>query len=327
MSMSHEPHKLGKPDSPGSKIAIVGTGLVGATAAYALLIKGLATDLVLVDANRDKAEGEAMDLGHGLPFVSPAGVRVGDYRDCAGADVVIIAAGANQKPGETRLDLAHKNASIMKDVISGITRHGSPGVILVITNPVDVLTFAALKYSGYPPARVIGSGTVLDTARFRYLLSRHCEVNPRNVHAYIIGEHGDSEVPVWSLANVAGVRLEDLCPVCGPGCDPEFKMELSRQAREAAYDVIDRKGATYYAIGLGIAAIVQSIIRDELSVMTVSTLVQGYHGVSDICLSVPTILGSGGIHNTIDIPLSPEEERAFFRSGEVLKEVARSLGL
>ena len=325
--MNSAPHNPGKPASAGSKIAIVGTGLVGATAAYALLIRGLATDLVLVDANREKAEGEAMDLGHGLPFVSPADVRVGDYQDCAGADVVVIAAGANQKPGETRLDLAHKNTAIMKDVISGITRHGSVGVILVVANPVDVLTYAALKYSGYPAFRVMGSGTVLDTARFRYLLSRHCGVNPRNVHAYIIGEHGDSEVPVWSLANVAGVRLEDLCPVCGPGCDPEFKEEVSHQAREAAYDIIDRKGATYYAIGLGIAAVVQSIIRDELSVMTVSSLVDNYHGVSDICLSVPAILGAGGIHHRIVIPLSPEEERAFVRSAEVLKEAARSLGL
>ncbi len=218
-----------------AKIAIVGAGAVGSTVAYATMICGLATELVLIDAKRDKAEGEAMDLNHGLSFVPPVQIWAGDYSDCQGAEIVVLSAGVASLPGETRLDLLEKNSAIFKEIVPQVARYNPEGVLLVITNPVDVLTYLSVRLSRRPPSRVIGSGTVLDSARFRYLLSEHCGVDPRDVHAYIIGEHGDSEVPVWSLANISGVRLEEYCLVCDRGC--------TRTEREEIFQRVCRAGS------------------------------------------------------------------------------------
>jgi L-lactate dehydrogenase len=313
--------------STSRRIAIVGAGAVGATLAYALMIHGQADELVLVDKNRAKAEGEAMDLSHGLPFVRPVDVHVGDYADCAGADVVVITAGAPSRHGETRLDLAGRNASIFRQIIPEVVRYNSDGILLVVTNPVDVLTYLTLKLSERPARKVIGSGTVLDSARFRYLLAEHCGVDPRNVHAYIIGEHGDSEVPVWSLTNIAGTRLTDYCVVCRRDCDGVPKDKIFAQVRDAGYDVIKRKGATFYAVGLSVASIVESILRDQNSVLPISSLMQGQYGLEDVCLSLPTVLGRQGVVQVLELPLNEDEIADLKRSAEVLREVAKSAGV
>ncbi len=309
------------------RVAIVGAGAVGATLAYALMVRGQCDELVLIDVNRAKAEGEAMDLRHGLPFVRPVDVHVGDYADCAGADIVVITAGAASRPGETRHDLAERNTGIFGQIIPEVVRHNSDGILLVVTNPVDVLTYAALKLSGRPTNQVIGSGTVLDSARLRYLLAEHCEVDPRNVHAYVIGEHGDSEVPVWSLANIAGTRLTDFCVICQQDCDGIPKEEIFHQVRDAAYEVIQRKGATYYAVGLAVASIVESILRNQHSILPVSSLMQGHYGLEDVCLSLPTIVGREGVIQVLELPLDADELAGLRRSATVLQEVGRSVGV
>jgi len=306
------------------RIAIVGTGAVGATLAYSLMIRGQADEIVLIDVNRAKAEGEAMDLRHGLPFVRPVDVHVGDYPDCAGADIVVVTAGAASRPGETRLDLASRNVAIFREIIPAIVQHNTDGILLVVTNPVDVLTHLTLKLSGRPAHRVLGSGTVLDSGRFRYLLAQHCGVDPRNVHAYIIGEHGDSEVPVWSLANIAGERLADYCAVCQRDCDGVPKEEIFRQVRDAAYAVIERKGATYYAVSLAVTSVIESILRNQRSILPVSSLMQGQYGLHDVCLSLPTVVGREGVIQVLELPLDEVELNGLQRSAEMLWDVARS---
>jgi len=267
-----------------------------------------------------------MDLNHGLSFVQPSRIYVGDCSDCKNADIVVVTAGAGQKPGETRLDLVRKNTDIFKDIIPEIVRY-NPRTLLIVSNPVDVLTYVALKVSQYPINRVIGSGTTLDTARFRYLLSRHCGVDPRNIHAYIIGEHGDSEVPVWSQANIAGVSLRQHCPVCRRKCLESEREEIFNQVKNAAYEIIERKGATYFAIGLAVVRIVGSILRDENSVLTVSTLVDSYYDVSDVCLSVPVILNRNGISKILKIGLDESEVEKLKTSATVLRNVIKTLDI
>jgi L-lactate dehydrogenase len=253
------------------KIAIVGAGHVGATTAYALLLSGLAAEIVLVDINRTKAEGEAMDLNHAVPFSHPTRVSAGNYADCSGAAITIIAAGTNQQPGGTRLDLARQNASIFREIVPQVAPHVAYGILVIATDPVDVLTYASLKLSGFPPNRVIGSGTILDTARFRYLLGHHFGIDPQSVHAYIIGEHGDREVTVWSLANIAGIRLREFCQHEGLAYDEREMQAVFRQTRDAADEIVRRKGATYYAVATGLVRIVEAILRDENTLLTVSS--------------------------------------------------------
>jgi L-lactate dehydrogenase len=313
--------------SRSSRIAIIGAGAVGATFAYALMMRGQADEIVLIDVNRAKAEGEAMDLRHGLPFVRPVDVHVGDYPDCAGANIVVITAGAASEPGETRLDLAARNVKIFRQIIPEVVRYNSEGILLVVTNPVDVLTYLTVKLSGRPVNKVIGSGTVLDSARFRYLLAEHCGVDPRNVHAHIIGEHGDSEVPVWSLANIAGARLSDYCAVCQRDCEGVPKEEIFAQVRDAAYEVIRRKGSTHHAIGLAVSSIVESILRDQHSVLPISSLMQGQYNLETVCLSLPTVVGREGVAQVLELPLDENELKSLRRSAAILQEVARSVGL
>ncbi len=310
-----------------AKIAIIGAGAVGSTVAYAAMIRGLATELVLIDAKRDKAEGEAMDLNHGLPFVPPAQIWAGDYRDCQGAEIVVLSAGIASLPGQTRLDLLERNSAIFKEIIPQIARHNSDGILLVITNPVDILTYLTFKLSRLPPSRVIGSGTVLDSARFRYLLSEHCGVDPRDVHAYIIGEHGDSEVAVWSLANISGVRLEEYCLVCDRGCTRSEREEIFQRVRRAGSEIIERKGATYYAIGLAATTIMESILRDQKSVLPVSSLLEGQYGLREVCLSLPSIVDRDGVAKILELPLSEIEMKGLEQSARILQEATTSLGL
>jgi len=310
-----------------TRIVIVGAGLVGSTFAYALQLSGLAGEIVLIDANQAKAEGEAMDLMHSVPFGAPTRIWAGDYADCAGATAVVICAGANQKPGETRLDLVRKNAAIFDQIIPQIVRYTREAILLVATNPVDVLTYATLKRSGLPPQQVIGSGTILDTARFRALLGQHYGVDPRSVHAYIIGEHGDSEVPVWSLAHIAGMQLADFCRLNNMVCDQAALDDIFERTRNAAYEIIDRKGATYYAIASGLLRIVEAIARDQNTVLSVSSLITDYYGVSDICLSLPTVVDRGGAERVLRLQLSDEEAARLRASADVLRRTAEAIGL
>jgi L-lactate dehydrogenase len=310
-----------------SKIAIIGVGAVGATSAYALMISGLASEIVLIDVNEQKAEGEAMDLAHGATFVRPVTVRSGTYADCAEAQIVVVTAGAAQKPGETRLDLVRKNVGIFQNMIPQVAAAAPDAVLLVVANPVDILTYATLKISSFPPGRVIGSGTVLDTARLRSLIGQRLGIDARSVHGYVIGEHGDSEVIVWSRATVAGLPLGDFCAQRGANCDAEIQEDISLQVRRAAYEIINRKGATFFAIGLAVRQLVEAILRDHHTVYTTSTLMTGQLGVSDICLSLPSMVDRGGVEGVLIPRLDDEETAAFKRSAEVLHETARSAGL
>ncbi len=309
------------------KVAVVGTGNVGATFAYALLMSGLASEIVLIDANVSKAEGEAMDLNHAVPMHSPTRIWAGSYEDCAGAAITVITAGSAQRPGETRLDLIQRNAGIFRSIVENVVKNNPGGIILVATNPVDVLTYATWKFSGLPANRVIGSGTILDTARFRYLLSQTFEVDPRSVHAYIIGEHGDSEVPVWSLANIAGMRLPDYCAANDMGCRQEGLESIFTQTRDAAYEIITRKGSTYYAIASGLMRIVEAILRDQATVLSVSTYIEDYYGIKDVYLSLPSVIDQGGIERTIHLDLNEEEIAGLKRSASVLKDTIGTIKL
>lgn len=310
------------------KVAVVGAGHVGSTFAYALLLSGLASEIVLVDADRARAEGEALDLSHAAPLAYPVRVLVGDYVDCRGAAVTVVAAGVSQKKGEGRLDLLRKNAVVFREVVPRVAEHNPDGVLLVATNPVDVLTYAAWRWSSLPAARVIGSGTELDTARFRHGLSRHFGVDPHSVHAWIIGEHGDSEVPVWSLANIAGMRLAAFCAANGVAHDPAAMEAIFRDTRDAAYAIIARKGATYYAVAVALLRIVEAIVRDQRTVFPVSSLVNdAAYGISDVCLSVPAVLGRGGVERLVHLDLSPSELASLRQSASMLRTAIAQLGL
>jgi len=307
------------------KVAVIGTGFVGSTFAYTLTIRGTVSEIVLIDIDKKRAEGEAMDLNHGLSFVQPVKIWAGDYPDCKDADIIVIAAGAAQKPDEKRLDLVQRNFEVFKAIVPNIIRYNQNGILLIATNPVDIMTYAALKLSGFPANRVIGSGTILDTSRLRYVLGEHLNIDPRNVHAYIIGEHGDSEVPVWSLANVAGTPLKEFCLERGEKFDSGHLNTLFERVKNAAYEIIERKGRTYYAIGLGLTRIVESILRDENAILTVSSLLQDYYGVRGICLSVPSIVNHEGIRGVLRLPLNKDELESFRKSASTLKEIADRL--
>jgi L-lactate dehydrogenase len=308
------------------RVAVVGTGNVGATFAYTLLMSGLAAEIILVDANQQKAEGEAMDLNHAVPLTQPARVWVGDYKDCAGAAVTVISAGANQRPGETRLDLASKNSEIFRQIIPEVVKYNPEGIILIATNPVDVLSYASWKISGLPKNQVFGSGTILDTARFRFLLSQYFEVDPRSVHAFIIGEHGDSEVPVWSHANIAGMRFPVFCEQMGKGCEEDALNSIFEQTRDAAYHIIQRKGATYYAVATGLIRIVEAILRDQDTVLSVSSLIENFYGIDDVFLSLPTVIDRSGVGRILRLKLNDVEIEGLQNSANVLKNLARKLG-
>ena len=309
------------------KAAVIGCGFVGSASAFAMMNSGIFSELVLLDVNKAKAEGEAMDIAHGLPFSRPMKIYAGEYQDLSGCALIVIAAGANQKPGETRLDLVKKNVSILRSIIPEVVKVNREAILLMVTNPVDILTWAAQKLSGLPPRQVIGSGTVLDTARLKYLLGQYLSVDSRSVHAVIIGEHGDSELAVWSGANVSGVDLDHFCALRGVKDHREMMERIYAHVRNSAYEIIERKGATYYGIAASVARIAQCIVRDEHSVMPVSVNLQGLYGVEDLCMSVPALVGRDGAEKVLEIEMNDEEWARFRKSAETLKEVAQSLGL
>jgi L-lactate dehydrogenase len=307
------------------KVGLIGTGFVGSSFAYALMQRGIASELVLIDANAEKAIGEMMDLNHGLSFTKPMKITAGNYSDLAGAKVVVMTAGTSQKPGESRLALLARNAAIFRSIIPEVVKNNPGGIILIATNPVDILTYISLKESSLPPSKLIGSGTILDTSRFRFLLGQFYEVDTRSVHAYIIGEHGDSEIPLWSMANIGGVRLQEFAPLKNKQYDQEEMNHLFASVRDAAYEIIKRKGASHYAIGLGLLSIVEAILGDYRSVLSISTLMTGQYGVSDICLSLPSVVGENGVEEILTLPMNEEEQEGFRASADKLKATLRTL--
>jgi L-lactate dehydrogenase len=303
------------------KVVIVGAGAVGSSFAYALAQKGLADEIALSDINRDYAEGQVLDLAHGLPFYPNIQIKVGTEQDYADANVIVITAGAKQMPGESRLNLLQKNASMIETIMDQIVAQKSRAVVVIASNPVDILTQVAIKHSGWPKNRIIGSGTVLDSSRFRYLLSKHCNVDVSNVHAYILGEHGDSEFPAWSMTHVGGIPIDEYCPQCATCGGWELEREeIARQVKESAYHIINYKGATYYAIGMALVRITSAILQDQNSVLTVSTLLEGEYGLHDVCLSIPAMLGKDGIRRIVEAKLPADEQALLEKSAATLQK-------
>jgi len=304
-----------------NRVVLVGTGAVGCSYAYSMINQGVAEELVLIDVNEAKSEGEAMDLNHGIPFApSPIKVWSGSYQDCEHADLVVITAGLAQKPGETRLELVEKNTKIFKQIVKNIMASGFDGIFLVATNPVDILTYVTWKESGLPKERVIGSGTVLDSARLRFALGQYFNMDTRNVHAYIIGEHGDTELPVWSRASVGVERLEELP---AEKLNKESLEEIFVNVRDAAYHIIERKGATYYGIGMSLVRITKAILNNENCILTVSSYLDGQYGQNDVFIGVPAVINRGGIREILEIDLNEKEKEQFSHSVKVLKETMK----
>jgi L-lactate dehydrogenase len=312
-----------------TKVAVVGAGSVGATAAYACLIRGIGRTIAIYDINASKTRAEVLDLQHGLQFVPQATViGADDIAVCAGADLVVITAGAKQKPGQTRLELAEANVALSKAIVPKLLEVAPDAILLLVTNPVDVITYAALKLSGLPPRRVFGSGTVLDSSRLRLLVAEHCGVAVQNVHAYIAGEHGDSEIPLWSSASIGSVPLLAWDNIPGrPPLDAAAREDIHRRVVGAAGEIIRGKGATNYAVGLATARIVEAVLRDQHQVLPVSSLLDGQAGISDVCLSLPSVVDRLGVEVVLPGPLSEEEAEGLRRSAEAVKGVIGRLGL
>lgn len=309
------------------KAAIIGCGFVGSATAFCLMQSGLFSELVLLDANKEKAEGEAKDIVHGIPFVGQMKIYAGEYDDIMDAAVIIITAGANQKPDETRLDLVHKNVGIYKSIMPEIAKCNYQGILLIVSNPVDILTYTAHKLSGIPENRIIGSGTVLDTARLKYQLGEHLNVDSRSVHTFIIGEHGDSEIAAWSSANVSGIPLNDFCEMRGHYKHQESMERIAETVKNSAYEIISKKGATYYGIAMSVKRICEAIVRDEKSILPVSRMMHNEYGVDEVVLSMPAIVGADGIETEVPIPLSEEEEKLLQKSADTLKNIINTLEL
>jgi len=303
------------------KIAIIGCGFVGSASAFALMQSKMFSEIVLIDADKDKAEGEAMDISHGIPFVGNMKIYSGDYDDIVDASIIIITAGAGQKPGETRLDLVHKNVGIFKSIIPEIAKRNCRGILLVVANPVDILTYTALKLSGFEENRVIGSGTVLDTARLKYQLGEHLSVDSQSVHAYIIGEHGDSEIAVWSSANVSGIALDDFCEMRGHYNHDKSQENIAEKVKNSAYEIIAKKRATYYGVAMAVKRICEAIIRDEKSILPISSMMHGEFGIDDVVLSMPSIVGANGIETKVPISLNDEEKVNLKKSADTLRSI------
>ncbi len=307
------------------KAIIVGTGFVGSSTAYSLSQKGLYNEIVLIDYNKSKAEGEAMDISHGIPYSSPMDIRAGEYADAHDAGIAIITAGAAQKPGETRLDLVKKNSAIMRSVVRALVDAGFEGILLIVANPVDILTHVALVESGFPASRVIGSGTVLDTARYKYLISRRLNIDAKNVHGIIIGEHGDSEFPVWSITNVGGIPLHAFAEMRGHYDHEECMKTIYENVRDSAYQIIERKGATYYGVATAVTHICEVIAKDRHMMLPVSCELNGQYGLKGLALSVPAIVGRHGIELVLNYPLSEDEKERLCASAKTLKEIIDTL--
>jgi len=312
------------------KVSIIGAGNVGMRYAYALMMSGLARKIVIVDVDKKRVEGEVMDLSHGAPYISPVEVASGDYSDIKDSDMVVITAGKKQSPCQTRLDLAKDNIQIYKKIIPEVIKYAQESIIMIVANPVDVLSYAAYKISGKSASKVIGSGTVLDTARFRFLLANHCNIDSRNVHGYILGEHGDTEFPVWSSAMIGGILFKDYCHICKQkaNCNHQEELEdIFLEVRDSAYKIIERKGETSYGIGLALVRITQAIINDENAILSVSYLVKDYYGINDVYLSLPAVLNKQGVREILKIEFDAKEERLLKLSSEAIKKVIKETGL
>ena len=305
------------------KAAMIGCGFVGSASAFALMQSGLFSEMVFIDADKDKAEGEAMDIAHGVPFARQMKIYAGDYDDIGDAAIIIVTAGANQKPDETRLDLVHKNIGIFKSIIPEIAKRNCQGILLIVSNPVDMLTYTALKLSGFPENRVIGSGTVLDTARLKYELSEHLSVDSRSIHAFIIGEHGDSEIAAWSSANISGIKVSDFCEMRGHYHHDENTKLIAESVKNSAYEIIEKKHATYYGIAMAVKRICEVIIRDEKSILPISSMMHGEYGIDDVVLSMPAVVGKNGVETTVPIDLNEEEQVKLRESAETLKRILK----
>ena len=304
-----------------TKVAVIGAGFVGATSAYVMALRKVCTELVLIDVVADKASGEADDIKHGLPFIGQMKVYAGDYADVRDCDIIVVTAGANRKPGETRLDLAKKNTSIARGITESIMEHYNGGVILVVANPVDILTYMITKWSGLPKGMVLGTGTSLDTVRFRSLLASKTGIDVANIHGYIIGEHGDSQVPAWSNTHIAGIQIDEYCEKNGILLNNTTKNEILEDVKTDGAQIIRRKGATYFGVSVCVAILVESLLRDCDTIRTVSTFMDGAYGVSDVALSLPTIIGSTGAKKVLIPNLTPSEVDAFNKSAVACKEV------
>ena len=305
------------------KVAVIGCGFVGSSSAFALMQSGLFSEMVLIDADTKRAEGEAMDISHGISFARPMQIYAGNYDDITDAAIIVITAGANQKPDETRLDLIKKNAAIMKSIVGEIKKRDFGGILLIVSNPVDILTLIALKESGYPSNRVIGSGTVLDTGRFKYLLGEHLDVDSRSVHAFIIGEHGDSEFAAWSNARIGGLKVNDFCELRGHFNHEQSMKKIFENVRNSAYEIIERKHATYYGIAMAVKRICEAIVRNEKSILPVSSLMTGEYGLNDVVLSIPAVVDETGVQKVIPIELNDEELAKLKDSANILKDIAK----
>lgn len=310
------------------KIAIIGCGFVGSACAFALMQSGLFSEMVLIDSNEERAEGEALDISHGLPFSKPMQIYSGTYDDITDAGIIAITAGAGQKPGESRLELVHKNVEIFKSIIPEISKRNYKGILLIVSNPVDIMTYTALKLSGLPSNQVFGSGTVLDTARLKYLLGEHLGVDARSVHAFILGEHGDSEIAAFSSANVSGIELKEFCDfACKTDKHEEAMKEIAEDVKLSAYEIIKKKGATYYGIAMSVRRICEAIILDQKSILPISCLQNGKNGIENVALSMPMIVGKHGAERSVEISLSEEERRAIKSSADMLKGIIKTLDL
>lgn len=307
------------------KAAVIGCGFVGSATAFTLMQSRLFSELVLLDVNMEKADGEAKDIAHGIPFAGQMKIYAGTYDDAADAAIIIITAGANQKPGETRLDLVQKNTAIYQSIIPEIVKRDFGGILLIVSNPVDILTYVALKLSGLPENRVLGSGTVLDTARLKYALGEHLGVDSRSVHSFIIGEHGDSEIAAWSSTNVSGIPLNDFCEMRGHFNHDAAMDAIAEKVKNSAYEIISKKQATYYGIAMSVKRICECIVRNERSILPVSAMMHGEYGIEDITLSMPAIVEIGGVETHVPIALSEEEAEKLVESAKKLKEVAKGL--
>jgi L-lactate dehydrogenase len=306
------------------KVAIVGAGHVGSTLAYTLVTAGAVREVVIIDTSQDRAEGEAMDIAHASSFYAPVKIRSGVLEDVAGAAITVVTAGVAQKEGESRVALLGRNFLIVREIVSRIAELNPEGIILMATNPVDALTYAAVRVSGLPSSRVFGSGTVLDTARLRSELAVHYDIDARNVHAYVIGEHGDSEVVAWSVADIANMQLHAYCQSAELACSLEDMLAIETRVRNAAYEIIRRKGATNFAIAAALTRIIQAVIRNERSVLTVSTLLKGQYGLQDVCLSLPAIIGKNGVEQIITVPLSDTERQRLHESSRSIRNALES---
>ena len=309
------------------KIAVVGCGFVGATCAFTLMQSGMFSEMVLIDLDQKRAEGEAMDISHGVPFATPAKIYAGNYNDIEDAAIVVVTAGANQKPDETRLDLVHKNVAIFRSLIPQIRDSGFVGILLIVSNPVDILTYTAQRISGFTENRVIGSGTVLDTARLKRAVAQHLTVDSRSVHAFIVGEHGDSEIAAWSCANISGIPLNDFCELRGHYRHSENTARIAQEVKNSAYEIIEKKQATYYGIAMSVKRICEVILRDEKSILPISSMMYGEYGISDVALSMPAILGKNGVEMKVPIPLNQEELAKLRESASMLRDVLDDEGV